>query len=277
MLRVVGGKEFTCEDRGVAIIIPARFGSTRFPGKSLAELRGVSGAPKSLLLRSWEAANRVDGVDEIWIATDDIRIRDAAEQFGARVVMTSSDCRNGTERCTEAVLAADIKSDLIVNFQGDAPLTPPLAVEALIQTMHDAPCVEVATTMVRCSPVAADCLRVDETAGRSRATTVVFDRNFDALYFSRSIIPFVPERMARPPVYLHVGVFGYRRDALMHYPGLEPSVFEETEGLEQLRFLDAGIPIRMIEVGTPPGGVWEVDCPSDLVSVEAALVERHLH
>src|SRR3546814_1390028 len=105
-----------------------------------------------------------------------MRIREAAEQFGARVVITSSDCRNGTERCTEAVLAADIKSDLIINFQGDAPLIPPLAVEALIQTMLDAPSVEVATTMVRCTPVAADCLRVDERVGRSRVTTVVLDR-----------------------------------------------------------------------------------------------------
>ena len=277
MLRVVGGKGFSCEDHGVAIIIPARFGSTRFPGKSLVELRGVSGAAKSLLLRSWEAANLVNGVDEVWIATDDARIQEVAERFGARVIMTSSNCRNGTERCTEALVAAGIKADLIVNFQGDAPLTPPLAVEALIQSMREAPGVEVATAMVRCSPVAADCLRADERAGRSRAITVVFDRNYDALYFSRSIIPFVPERVARPPVYLHLGVFGYRRDALMHYPGLEPSIFEETEDLEQLRFLDAGVPIRMIEVGAPPGGIWEVNCPTDLVSVEAGLVERHIH
>lgn len=276
MLRIVGGSEFSRADRSVAIIIPARFGSTRFPGKSLAELRGVSGGAKSLLRRSWEAASQVNGVAEVWIATDDPRIQEAAEQFGAKVVLTRAGCRNGTERCSEAVHEAGIQSNLIVNFQGDAPLIPPLAVEALIRTMHEAPSVSVATTMVRCSPVAADCLREDERAGRSRVTTVVFDRNLNALYFSRCIIPFVPERIVRPPVYQHIGVYGYRRDILMSYPGFEPSVFEETEGLEQLRFLDAGIPIRMVEVGAPPGGVWEVNCPTDLVSVEAALVERHL-
>ena len=277
MLRVVGGREFASTDRGVAIIIPARFGSTRFPGKSLVELRGVTGGAKSLLRRTWEAASLVEGVEAVWIATDDTRIQEAAERFGARVVLTPSGCRNGTERCTEAMRAAGIQSELIVNFEGDAPLIPPLAVETLIQTMLDAPDVDVATTMVRCSPVAVDCLRADERAGRSRVTTVVFDRNRDALYFSRRVIPFVSERSERPPVYMHAGVYGYRRDVLMSYSHFEPSVFEETEGLEQLRFLDAGIPIRMIEVGAPPGGIWDVNSPEDLVSVEAALVERHLY
>lgn len=276
MLRVVGGSEYNSAASSVAIIIPARFASTRFPGKSLVDLRGVSGGAKSLLQRTWEAASHVSGVDELWIATDDPRIQEAAERFGARVVLTPGDCRNGTERCTAAVLAAGIQSDVIVNFQGDAPLIPPLAVEALIDMMLETPGINVATTMVRCSPDAADCLRADERAGRSRATTVVFDRNNDALYFSRSIIPFVPDLTERPPVYVHLGVFGYRRDILMSYPTFLPSVFEETEGLEQLRFLEAGIPIRMIEVGSPPGGVWEVNSPADLVSVEAALVERHL-
>ncbi|MGI9377603.1 MAG: cytidylyltransferase domain-containing protein, partial [Tsuneonella suprasediminis] len=191
-------------------------------------------------------------------------------------VLTPQDCRNGTERCGAAILAADINADLIVNFQGDAPLTPPLAVEALIRTMTDAPEVNVAAPMIRCSATEADCLRADERAGRAHSTTVAFDRNLWALYFSKGIIPHVPAQIARSPVFLHFGLYGYRRDALLSYRTLEPSIFEEAEGLEQLRFLDAGIPIRMVEVGAPPGGVWEIDSPSDVSAVEAALSERHI-
>ncbi|MBV2150062.1 3-deoxy-manno-octulosonate cytidylyltransferase [Sphingobium sp. AS12] len=276
MLRIVGGREDAGCDRGVAIIIPARYGSTRFPGKPLVELRGVAGSTKSLLQRSWETARLVTGVGEVWIATDDVRIQEAAARFGARVVLTPADCRNGTERCCAAMVAAGLKADLIINFQGDAPLTPPLAVEALIETMAAESGISVATTMVRSSPVEADCLWADERAGRFRSPTVVFDRNLDALYFSRRIIPHVSARTDRPPVYLHLEVYAYRRDALLAYRTLEPSEFEEAEGLEQLRFLDAGIPIRMVEVGAPPGGIWEVNSPSDVVAVEAGLTERHI-
>lgn len=276
MLRIVGGSTRSPSTQRYAIIIPARFGSTRFPGKPLVPLRGAHGAAKSLIQRSWDAACRAAPSNHVWVATDEPRIADAARKFGAQVVLTSSDCRNGTERCWEAVVEAGIDAEVIINLQGDAPLTPPLAVEALVDTMLESPGLQVATPMIRCSTVMADRLVSDDRAGRVGGTTVVFDAGMNALYFSKRVIPRVPERMVQPPVHLHIGLYGYRRDALETYAGLDPSPLEEVEGLEQLRFLHAGIPVRMIEVGDPPGGIWEVNNPEDIVNVEAALAERHI-
>jgi 3-deoxy-manno-octulosonate cytidylyltransferase (CMP-KDO synthetase) len=274
MLRIVASAE--PPRPRTAIVIPARFNSTRFPGKPLTPLRGAKGGSKSLIERSWDAARTVVGASEIWIATDDPRIEDAARAFGAQVVLTPPECRNGTERCWAAVTAAGIDADLIVNLQGDAPLTPPLAVEALIDTMRDEPTIDVATPMVRCSPQMVDRLKADSRADRVGGTTVVFDHAFNALYFSKQVLPYVPERTANPPVYLHMGVYGYRRPALAAYAADDPCALEQLEGLEQLRFVHAGVPIRMVEVSSPPGGLWEVNNPVDVVHVEAALAERHL-
>lgn len=276
MLRIVGDGAQAPVPRRYAIVIPARFGSTRFPGKPLVALRGANGTAKSLIERSWEAACRAACARDVWIATDEQRIAEAATQFGAQVVLTSTDCRNGTERCWDAAVAAELDADVIINLQGDAPLTPPLAVEALLETLLAAPDIPVATPMIRCSTLVADRLAADDRAGRAGGTTVVFDSGMNALYFSKRVIPRAPERMVQPPVFLHIGLYGYRRDALEAYAGLAPSPLEQVEGLEQLRFLHAGIPIRMIEVGNPPGGIWEVNHPGDIRHVEAALLERHI-
>ena len=117
------------------ILIPARYASTRYPGKPLVGLRSSDGRVKSLIQRSWEAAMAVKGVAEVHVATDDDRIRVAAEAFGASVIMTSESCENGTMRCADALARAGLEADLIVNLQGDAPLTPPWFVEALIAAM----------------------------------------------------------------------------------------------------------------------------------------------
>ncbi|MFT6228210.1 MAG: 3-deoxy-manno-octulosonate cytidylyltransferase (CMP-KDO synthetase), partial [Paracoccaceae bacterium] len=121
----------------VAIVIPARYASSRYPGKPLVALRGANGVAKSLIRRSWDAACTARGVDRVVVATDDDRIADHARGFGAEVVMTPDTCRNGTERCAAALPALD-GVDLVVNLQGDAPLTPPWFVEALIEGMADA-------------------------------------------------------------------------------------------------------------------------------------------
>lgn len=260
MLSLVGGTDVGPSRPDIAIIIPARYASTRFPGKPLAPLRGVTGATKSLLQRSWEAACAIDQITDVRIATDDMRIADTAAAFGADVVLTSQDCRNGTERCWEAVEAAGIDADIIVNFQGDAPPTPPLAVETLIRTMRDDELLQVATPMIRCSPLVIDRLLSDARSDRVGGTTVVFDGAWNALYFSKRVIPHIPERIANAPVYLHMGLYAYRRDALADYAGMDPSPIEIAEGLEQLRFLHAGVLVRMVEVADPPGGlaVWRL-------------------
>lgn len=276
MLSLVGGTEIKSAKMTVAIIIPARHGSTRFPGKPLAPLRGANGTTKTLLQRSWEAATAVQRPTFVAVATDDQRIADAAEAFGAESILTSPACRNGTERCWEALTAAGFDGEIIVNFQGDAPLTPPLAVEALIDAMEADPGIQVATPMIRSSPLQLDRLLADARAGQVGGTTVVCDTVRDALYFSKRVIPYVPERTANAPVFLHMGLYAYRREALERYAALEPCAIELAEGLEQLRFLHARIPIRMIEVADPPGGLWEVNNPADIVPVEAALAARRI-
>ncbi|RME17485.1 MAG: 3-deoxy-manno-octulosonate cytidylyltransferase, partial [Alphaproteobacteria bacterium] len=131
------------------LVIPARHASTRFPGKALARLVGADGQAKTLVQRSWEAAMQVSGVDRVVIATDDGRIRETAEGFGAEVVMTSPACANGTERCAEAHDALDQRFDIVVNLQGDAPLTPPWFVEELVAALKAHPTAEVATPVLR--------------------------------------------------------------------------------------------------------------------------------
>ena len=129
----------------VLIVIPARYASTRYPGKPLVALTGATGQKQSLIERSWRAASAVLGVDRVVVATDDDRIREAAEGFGAEVVMTSEACANGTERCAEAHAALAGGYDIVVNLQGDAPLTPHWFVEGLVQGLKDNPDAEIAT------------------------------------------------------------------------------------------------------------------------------------
>ena len=169
------------------LMIPARYASTRYPGKPLAELRQKDGTVKSLIQMTWEAALQVGGIDAVHVVTDDDRIRNAAEGFGASVLMTSSEATNGTERCAEAL--AQVDADLIVNLQGDAPLTPPWFVEALIDRMKDDATAQVATPILRCDRQTYDMFIEDRKAGRVGGTTAVFDTNLHGLYFSKEVIP----------------------------------------------------------------------------------------
>lgn len=257
----------------VSIVIPARFGSTRFPGKPLVGLKGASGSERTLLARTIEVALAVDGLFDVIVATDDLQIAAAARAAGARATITSRLCVNGTERCAATIEDGVVDADLIVNLQGDAPLTPPDAISALIAEMAADPAVMVATAMTRCSPSTVERLRADELAGRVGGTTVVADGAGDALYFSKRLIPH-GGGSAECPVFLHLGLYAYRRRALLHYAALPPTPLEEAEGLEQLRFLDERIPVRLVEISEPAGGLWEVNNPDDIPAVEQALVLR---
>jgi 3-deoxy-manno-octulosonate cytidylyltransferase (CMP-KDO synthetase) len=156
------------------ILIPARYESSRYPGKPLVELKGAGGAPKLLIQRSVEAARRVPGVAGVFVTTDDERIADACAGFGVGVIMTSPDCRNGTERCAEA-LGSLHKPDLVINFQGDALLTPPGFVEALMARMEQDRDALVATPAMRLRADEVRTLQTEEAAGRVGGTTVVTD------------------------------------------------------------------------------------------------------
>ncbi|WP_444667799.1 3-deoxy-manno-octulosonate cytidylyltransferase [Cereibacter changlensis] len=259
----------------VLIAIPARYASTRYPGKPLVALRGADGVSKTLIQRSWEAAMAVKGVDRVVVATDDDRIREAAEGFGAEVVMTSSDYQNGTERCAE-VLDQLGGFDMVVNLQGDAPLTPAWFVEDLIAGLDADAGAEVATPVLRCDGRALNGFLADRRAGRVGGTTAVFGADRRALYFSKKVIPYTGKIYAddaETPVFHHVGVYAYRPSALAAYRGWAPGPLEGLEGLEQLRFLERERPVLCVEVEARGRQFWELNNPEDVARIEAMMAE----
>lgn len=258
------------------ILIPARFASTRYPGKPLAELTLPTGERKSLIRMSWEAAQRVKGVDAVHIVTDDDRIRDAAMAFGADVIMTSPECENGTARCAEALANGNVDADLIVNLQGDAPLTPEWFVEDLIEAMKQDSTAQVATPVLQCDPLTYSHFIEDRKAGRVGGTTAVFNAHKHALYFSKEVLPYIDAHKVPAdniPVYHHVGVYAYRPDALRQYSSWPVSELETLEGLEQLRFLVNDTKMRCVIVNGRGRVFWELNNPEDVPRIEAVLKE----
>ena len=256
----------------VVIVIPARYASTRYPGKPLVELTGATGEKRTLIRRSWDAACDVQGVDRVVVATDDDRIRDAAQAFGAEVVMTPSTCRNGTERCTAALEQLG-DAEIIVNLQGDAPLTPPWFVEALIAAMKQSD-MPVATPVLRCDAAALNGFVEDRKADRVGGTTAVFDSANRALYFSKEVIPYTGRSFAEDelcPVFHHVGVYAYRPDALRAYADWPEGKLEKWEGLEQLRFMENGTAVQCVEVEARDRVFWELNNPVDVARIEKVL------
>ncbi|CUH38977.1 3-deoxy-manno-octulosonate cytidylyltransferase [Jannaschia seosinensis] len=254
------------------ILIPARYASSRYPGKPLVELRQGDGSFKSLIRMTWEAAQQVRGVDAVHVATDDDRIRAACEDFGASVLMTSRDAANGTERCADTL--DRLEADLIVNLQGDAPLTPPWFIEALIARMAEDTKAAVATPVLRCDRRTYDMFVEDRRAGRVGGTTAVFDARGHGLYFTKEVVPYIhPDKVPAEniPVFHHVGVYAYRPDALRAYVGWPEGVLERNEGLEQLRFIENGATVACVEVESRGRVFWELNNPEDVPRIEAVL------
>ncbi|MCA1956600.1 3-deoxy-manno-octulosonate cytidylyltransferase [Zymomonas sp.] len=261
----------------VAIVIPARFASTRYPGKPLVPLAGADGDKKPLIIRSWMAASSVRGVDRVVVATDDQRIADVVQKAGGEALMTPTSCRNGTERCAAVLDQLGDDYDLIINFQGDAPLTPAFIVEKLIDIMKDSPECGIATPAVTTSPTVRFQLFDDQKQGLVGGTTVVRNKKGEALYFSKSVIPHLSKAdRADPdlPVFLHIGLYAYRPDTLRQYASRTPSKLELIEGLEQLRFLDEGIAVKVPLIDKPDLELWELNNPVDRDLIEATLMAR---
>ncbi len=238
-----------------SIVIPARYGSTRFPGKPLAPIAG-----KTLIRRVYERVASSQLASGVWVATDDDRIADHVRSFGGNVVMTSSDHASGTDRISEAVRKIEKQNrknpvDQVVNVQGDEPLIDVALVDALIEMMQSTGC-DAATLA---------CPIVNESELRERnVVKVVTDLNGNALYFSRAPIPFGDLSLALR----HIGVYGYQRETLVAFSKLEVSPLEKSESLEQLRLLQNGYRIRVIETDSPHLGV---DHPDDVARVEEAI------
>jgi len=235
------------------IVIPARYGSTRFPGKSLARLQG-----RPMIQWVWEAASRSRLTEQVIVATDDDRIADVAAKFGADVVMTKKSHRSGTDRIAE--VADKISAQLYINVQGDEPLLSPGAVDELIRGMAESPRVPIGTLAHRIET---------EVEWRSpEVLKVVCNRHNEALYFSRSPLPFMRAWNAKAKLLRHVGLYAYRASALATFVSLKPSALEVAESLEQLRALEHGITIQVIETKYRCLGV---DTPADLAKVETVL------
>lgn len=215
----------------------------------------------------------VRGIDRVVVATDDSRIADHASAFGAEVVMTSSDARNGTERCAE--VAAKLPGfDVVVNLQGDAPLTPAWFVEDLVSGLARDPQADIATPVLRCDGRAVAGFLNDRRAGRVGGTTAVFGEGGRALYFSKEVIPYTGRDYApdeATPVFHHVGVYAYRPAALQAYPSWPIGPLELLEGLEQLRFLEQGRPVLCVEVEARGRQFWELNNPSDVPIIERMM------
>lgn len=252
-----------------SIVIPARIGSTRFPRKPLAPIRGVS-----LIQRVWRLARAVRGVALVLVATDDAEIADHVQSFGGRVVLTEPRCRNGTERVHQAItrLAEPERPDVVVNLQGDAVLTPPWTIQALVDAFAHGPQVEMATLAVRLGWEQFDRVAAAKRQNPSGGTFVVSGVAGDALYFSKNIIPFL--KGGRPdecPYCKHIGIYGYRWTTLERYVALDETPLERAEQLEQLRALEHGIAIRVIPVDYRGRSSWSVDNPEDIGQVERII------
>jgi 3-deoxy-manno-octulosonate cytidylyltransferase (CMP-KDO synthetase) len=194
------------------------------------------------------------------------------QDFGGEVVMTAESCRNGTERCADALARLGKTPEIIVNLQGDAPLTPAWFLEDLVEGLRARPDVGIATPVLKCDADTYKRFRDDRAAGLVGGTTAVFGADMSALYFSKEVIPFLPDPdVSLPPVYHHVGVYAYRPEALARYMTWDEGALEKNEGLEQLRFLENGERVLCVEVDARGRLFWELNNPSDLDLIESVL------
>ncbi len=246
----------------VAGIIPARYASTRLPGKALERIGG-----KPMIQRVFERCRLANTLDLVCVATDDDRIAEVVQGFGGRAIMTSPEHPSGTDRLAEA--AQSLEVDVIVNIQGDQPFIDPLMVEEVVQPLLDEPGLEMATLM---HPISRQ-KDLDDPS----VVKVVVDLHGNALYFSRSLLPY-PQKHVPHQVYEHVGLYAYRKEFLLKLAQLPPTPLEQVESLEQLRVLEHGYRLRVVETHCQDHELsgFSVDTRADLERAEALLRERGL-
>ena len=238
----------------VAVVIPARYASTRLPAKPLHPIAG-----KPLIQHVWERCARAKGIDSVIVATDDMRIAEAAFAFGAEVAMTSPKHRSGTDRVAE--VAKKLRGYThIINVQGDEPLVDPKVVAALASTMAKDKKIEMITSASVFTP--------DDDLSNPNMVKVVLDREKNGLYFSRSPIPYLRGDGVKPAYYRHQGLYGYTTKFLLQFVKWKPGILEQAESLEQLRALENGAKIRVIMARD---AAVSVDTPEDVLAVERIL------
>ena len=235
-------------------IIPARFASTRFPGKPLTIIQG-----KSMLQRVYEQTLKANLLDEVIVATDDARITEHAKGFGAKVVLTNTEHPSGTDRCFEAYKLNGKQFEYVINVQGDEPFLDPMQINSLASVCNGT--VEIATQMIKCTS--------HEVLFDRGEVKIVLNTNKEALYFSRSVIPFIKNKEEKEwhkhfDYYRHVGMYAYRVDMLEKITRLKPSALENAESLEQLRWLEHGYKITCSETSFDSHCI---DTPEDVEKV----------
>lgn len=244
-------------------IIPARFASSRFPGKPLIPILG-----KSLLQRTFENARQVQILDKLLIATDDLRISDHVREFGGEAVMTSKDCLTGTDRLAEVLQKNPefLEAAAVVNIQGDEPCIDPKAIELAVSLLLQDPQASMATVVTP--------LLTEEEAYNPSIVKCVMDQQNNALYFSRAFIPSNKKQRFNPqgPYYRHIGLYVYRPKFLLHYQTLDPTPLQLEEDLEQLKVLEHGFRIK---VAVTDHACIGVDTPEDLKQVEQWLCKQN--
>jgi 3-deoxy-manno-octulosonate cytidylyltransferase (CMP-KDO synthetase) len=238
-------------------IIPARWNSTRFPGKPLHPIAG-----KPLLQHVWEQCRRADALDSVIIATDDMRIAEAAFSWGAEVSLTSSDHASGTDRIAEVAKKMRGVSH-VINVQGDEPLVDPKLINQLARKMQLDPQIEMITAVHPFSDPAE--------AQSPHQVKAVLDRGGHALYFSRQAIPYPRDPSGGVEYFRHQGIYGYRRDFLLRFIRWRPTPLEKTEALEQLRALENGVNIHVVVTASGSPGI---DTPEDARAIERQLLAR---
>jgi 3-deoxy-manno-octulosonate cytidylyltransferase (CMP-KDO synthetase) len=245
-------------DPKVIVVIPARYGSTRLPGKPLVSLGG-----KPMVQHVYERAKRAQTIHTVLVATDDQRILDAVKAFGGHARLTRSDHRTGTERIAE--VAVHEPGDIFVNVQGDEPLIDPLAIDRAVGALLEEPPAQIATVA---TPIRHAAEIMDPNVVKA-----VLDFDENALYFSRAPIPWIRNTQQKVHVnyWKHLGLYAFQRDALLEYPTLPQGELEKIEQLEQLRWLENGWHIRVAEV---PHDAVSVDVPEDIARVEKLLKEE---
>ncbi|KAJ0684477.1 putative 3-deoxy-manno-octulosonate cytidylyltransferase [Helianthus annuus] len=226
-------------------IIPARFASSRFQGKPLVEILG-----KPMIQRTWERAKLATTLDRVVVATDDEKIAECCRGFGADVIMTAESCRNGAERCSEALQKLEKKYDIVVNIQGDEPLIEPEIIDGIVKALQTTPDAVFSTAVTALKP--------EDAFDPNRVKCVVDNRGY-AIYFSRGLIPF--------------NKFSYDSEFLKIYPDLTPTPLQLEEDLEQLKVLENGYKMKVIKVDHDAHGV---DTPEDVAKIESYMREKNL-
>lgn len=260
------------------IVIPARYGSTRFPGKPLIEIAGRTMLDRVSNVAA-RAAAAVPGTEFV-IATDDQRIADHAAALGHRAVMTATEIASGTDRALAVIEALGVEPEIVLNLQGDAPFTSVETVTILLEAAAGATHAGVTTPVRRLSWAALDALREHKKAEAFSGTTCVRAPDGRALWFSKNILPALRkeaklrESGGMSPVLQHLGLYAYRVEALRRFAAAPPSFYEELEGLEQLRFLELGIPILAVDVPAPPVSNSGIDTPADVALAERLLAQH---